>query len=335
MTLVGVWFAAIAVLWLGFLFLEGFDFGVALLLPVLGRTGPQRTGRAAGQQRDLMLRTIGPVWDGNEVWLITAIGATFAAFPGWYASWLSSSYLLFLLVLLGLIGRAVAFEWRHAREGGRWERGLSTVIVAGSLLASAGVGAALGVATLGLPLDAAGNRVGGSLAWLSWGAVLGAVAVVAYCLGHGALFLALKTHGPLRSAAVNVARRILPVAGLPLLAWSAIVQLRTGNALTAALWVLGPVAAGYAWWRLRSGREGHAFLGWAALLVAALGAIFAAGWPVVLHSTAGPDLTAQAATVSHRTLTVMTVLAAFGLPATIAYQAWTYWVFRRRIGTSR
>jgi len=325
MTLVGFWFAAIALLWLGFLFLEGFDFGVALLLPVLGRTAPER---------DLMLRTIGPVWDGNEVWLITAVGAMFAAFPGWYASWLSSSYLLFLLLLLGLIARAVAFEWRHAREETRWERGFSTVIVVGSLLASAGVGAALGAATLGVPLDAAGNRVGGPLAWLSWGAVLGAVAVVAYCAGHGTLFLALKTHGPLREAAVAIGRRILPLAALPLLAWSGVVQLRAGTPLTGALWTVGPIAAGYAWWRLRAGREGHAFLGWAALLVAALGTIFAAGWPVVLHSTAGPDLVAQAATVSHHTLTIMTVLAAIGLPATIAYQAWTYWVFRRRIGAS-
>jgi cytochrome bd ubiquinol oxidase subunit II len=325
MDLVGFWFAAIALLWLGFLFLEGFDFGVALLLPVLGRDEGQR---------NLMLRTIGPVWDGNEVWLITAVGATFAAFPGWYASWLSSAYLLFLGVLLGLIVRAVAIEWRHAHHTPRWEYAWSAAIVAGSLLASAGVGAALGAATLGLPLDANGDRVGGPLAWLSWGSLLGALAIVGYCLGHGALFVALKTHDPLRLRAVRLGRRILPWAAVPLLAWSGLVQLRTGTPLTGALWTVGPVAAGYAWWRLRAGREGHAFLGWAGLLVAALGTIFAAAWPVVLHSTAGPDLTAQAATVSHGTLTVMTWLAAFGLPVTLAYQAWTYWVFRRRIGAS-
>ncbi len=325
MSLVGFWFAAIALLWLGFLFLEGFDFGVALLLPVLGREEGQRSQ---------MLRTIGPVWDGNEVWLITAVGATFAAFPGWYASWLSSSYLLFLAILLGLIVRAVGFEWRHAHHSTSWESRWSTAIVGGSLLAAAGVGAALGAATLGLPLDADGNRVGGPLAWLSWGAVLGAIATVAYCVVHGAIFLALKTQAPLRHEAVQAARRVLPLAAVPLLAWGAIVQLRSGTPLTGALWTLGPVAAGYAWWRLGRGREGHAFLGWAALLVASLGTIFAAAWPVVLASTAGPDLTAYATTVSHKTLTIMTWLAAFGLPVTLAYQAWTYWVFRRRIGAS-
>jgi cytochrome bd ubiquinol oxidase subunit II len=325
MDLVGFWFAAIAVLWLGFLFLEGFDFGVALLLPVLGRDEGQRS---------LMLRTIGPVWDGNEVWLITAVGATFAAFPGWYASWLSSSYLLFVLVLIGLILRAVAIEWRHAHHDARWESGWSRAIVVGSLLAASGVGAALGAATLGLPLDADGNRVGGPLAWLSWGAVLGAVATVGYCVAHGAIFLALKTDGPLRRAAARLARRVLGPAAVPLLAWSAIVQLRSGTPLTGALWTIGPIAAGYAWWRLRAGREGHAFLGWAALLVAGLGTIFTAAWPVVLHSTAGPDLTAYTATVSQTTLTVMTWVALFGVPVTLVYQAWTYWVFRRRIRTS-
>jgi len=325
MSLVGFWFAAIALLWLGFLFLEGFDFGVALLLPVLGRDE---------QRRSMMLRTIGPVWDGNEVWLITAVGATFAAFPGWYASWLSSSYLLFLLVLLGLILRAVAIEWRHAHHDARWEYGWSTAVVAGSLLAAAGVGAALGAATLGLPLDADGNRVGGPLAWLSWGAVLAAVATVGYCVVHGAIFLALKTDGPLRRAAARLGQRALPLAAVPLLAWSGIVQLRAGTPLTGALWTLGPIAAGFAWWRLRAGREGQAFLGWSGLLITCLGTIFAAGWPVVLSSTAGPDLTAYAATVSDRTLTIMTWVAAFGLPVTLGYQAWTYWVFRRRIGTS-
>lgn len=325
MGLVEFWFAAVALLWLGFLFLEGFDFGVALLLPVLGRDESRRTQ---------MLRTIGPVWDGNEVWLITAVGATFAAFPGWYASWLSSSYLLFLVVLLGLIVRAVAFEWRHAHHSPRWERRWSLAIAGSSLLAAAGVGAALGAATLGLPLDADGNRVGGPLAWLSWGAVLGALATVAYCLVHGAIFLALKTHDPLRQPAARLGLALLPLAAVPLLIWGAVVQLRAGTALTGALWTLGPVAAAYAWWRLRAGREGQAFVGWALLLVATMGTIFAAGWPVVLASTVGHDLTAHAATVSHRTLTVMTWLAAFGLPLTLAYQAWTYWVFRRRIGTS-
>ena len=203
MDLQTLWFAAVAVLWTGFLLLEGFDFGVAALLPVLGR----RT-----QDRHLMLRSIGPLWDGNEVWLITAVGAVFAAFPGWYATWLPALYLPFVLVLLGLIVRAVAFEWRHSHSTAQWDSTWTHVITAGSLLASLGIGAALGATTLGLPIDADGNRVGGPFAGLGWPALLGAVAVLAFSLVHGAVFLALKTEGPVRLAARAFARRWSPVA---------------------------------------------------------------------------------------------------------------------------
>ena len=167
MDLQTLWFAAVAVLWTGFLLLEGFDFGVAALLPVLGR-------RPA--DRHLMLRSIGPLWDGNEVWLITAAGAVFAAFPGWYATWLPALYLPFVIVLLGLIVRAVAFEWRHSSHDPRWDATWTHVITGGSLVAALGVGAALGATTLGLPIDGDGNRVGGSFAGVGWPAVLGAVA---------------------------------------------------------------------------------------------------------------------------------------------------------------
>src|SRR5215213_11060255 len=184
MDLQTLWFAAVAVLWTGFLLLEGFDFGVAALLPVLGR-------RPA--DRHLMLRSIGPLWDGNEVWLITAAGAIFAAFPGWYATWLPALYLPFVLVLLGLIVRAVAFEWRHSHHDERWDGTWTHVITVGSLVAALGVGAALGATTLGLPIDAEGIRVGGAFAGLGWPALLGAVAVLAFALVHGAMFLALKT----------------------------------------------------------------------------------------------------------------------------------------------
>ena len=186
MDLQTLWFAAVAVLWTGFLLLEGFDFGVAALLPVLGR----RT-----TDRHLMLRSIGPLWDGNEVWLITAAGAVFAAFPGWYATWLPALYLPFVLVLFGLIIRAVAFEWRHSHHTASWDASWTWVITAGSLIAALGVGAALGATTLGLPIDADGNRVGGPFAGLGWPALLGGVAVLAFSLVHGAMFLSLKTDG--------------------------------------------------------------------------------------------------------------------------------------------
>src|SRR5690349_16838998 len=198
MDLQTLWFAAVAVLWTGFLLLEGFDFGVAALLPLLGRST---------EDKHLMLRSIGPLWDGNEVWLITAAGAVFAAFPGWYATWLPALYLPFVLVLLGLIVRAVAFEWRHSHPDPRWDAAWTRVITTGSLIAAAGVGAALGATTLGLPIGAHGVRVGGAFSGLGWPALLGAAAVVGFSVVHGALFLALKTDGPVRLRARAFALR--------------------------------------------------------------------------------------------------------------------------------
>jgi cytochrome d ubiquinol oxidase subunit II len=324
MDLQTLWFAAVAVLWTGFLLLEGFDFGVAALLPVLGRTT---------EDKHLMLRTIGPVWDGNEVWLITAAGAVFAAFPGWYATWLPALYLPFVLVLVGLIVRAVAFEWRHSHPDPRWDRTWTHVITGGSLIAALGVGAALGGTTLGLPIDAQGNRVGGALAGVTWQAVLGGVAVLGFAVVHGALFLALKTDGPVRLRARALALRWAPVAGLPLLAWAGLVQLRDGTAVTAVLWLVAALALPYTWARIRVDREGSGFAGWSVFLVASAATIFGAAYPVVVASSISPafDVTVSTASVSHYTLTVMTWVAAIGLPVVLAYQAWTYWVFRKRL----
>jgi cytochrome d ubiquinol oxidase subunit II len=324
MDLQTLWFAAVAVLWIGFLLLEGFDFGVAALLPVLGR----RT-----HDRHLMLRSIGPLWDGNEVWLITAVGAVFAAFPGWYATWLPALYLPFVLVLFGLIIRAVAFEWRHSHHTPAWDSSWTWVITTGSLIAALGIGAALGATTLGLPIDADGNRVGGAFSGLGWSALLGAVAVLAFSLVHGAMFLALKTDGPLRVAARTFARRWAPVAALPLLAWAGVVHLRYGTPVTAALWLVAALAVVVARTRIRVGREGQAFAAWGTMLVAAAATIFGAAYPVVVPSTvdAAFDVTIADASVSDYTLTVMTWAAAVGLPVVLGYQAWTYWVFRKRL----
>ena len=327
MDLVAVWVVAIAALWLGFLLLEGFDFGVAMLLPLLGRPHDDRS---------LMLRTIGPVWDGNEVWLVTAIGAPFAAYPTWYASWLSTSYLLFVLLLVALIGRAVAFEWRHARHTARWEQGWTHVITTGSVAAALAAGAALGGTTLGLPIGVDAIRVGGPLAWATWGAALGAFSVIAFSLVHGAIFLALKLHGPLRRRALAVARQAVLPAALPLLAWAAIAFERHRTGAGSVLLLVGVLTAVAAWSSLRAEREGPAFLAWTGLLAATLGTVFASAWPVLLPSTIDTafDLTAQSASVSTYTLTVLSWVTAFGLPAVLSYQAWTYWVFRQRLHQS-
>ncbi|GAB2935656.1 cytochrome d ubiquinol oxidase subunit II [Rhodococcus aerolatus] len=324
MDLQTVWFVAVAVLWTGFLLLEGFDFGVAALVPVLGRDT---------RERDLLLRTIGPVWDGNEVWLVTAVGAVFAAFPGWYATWLPAMYLPFVLVLLGLIVRAVGFEWRHAHHDARWDALWTRVITGASVVAALGVGAALGATTLGLPVDADGTRVGGPLSGLGWPALLGSVAVLAFSVTHGAVFLALKTDGPVRERARALAVRLAPVAALPLLGWAALVAWRSGGWPAALTWALAAAGVVLTWDRLRAGREGQAFAAWALVLLGSTATIFGSAFPVVLPSTLSPafDVTTATASVSPYTLTVITWVAAVGLPVVLGYQAWTYWVFRRRL----
>ena len=324
MDLQTVWFVAVAVLWTGFLLLEGFDFGIAALLPVLGRKPADR---------HLMLRSIGPLWDGNEVWLITAVGAVFAAFPGWYATWLPALYLPFVLVLVGLIIRAVAFEWRHSHHTEQWDATWTRVITTGSLIAALGIGAALGATTLGLPIDADGTRVGGAFSGIGWPAVLGAVAVLGFSLVHGAVFLALKTEGPVRLAARAFAQRWSPVAALPLLAWAGLVHLRGGTAITAVLWLVAALSVLVAWARIRVDREGQAFTAWAVVLLGSTATIFGAAYPVVVPSTISRafDVTIADASVSDYTLTVMTWAAGFGLPVVLGYQAWTYWVFRKRL----
>jgi cytochrome d ubiquinol oxidase subunit II len=257
----------------------------------------------------------------------------FAAFPGWYATWLPALYLPFVLVLFGLIVRAVAFEWRHSHHTAAWDSCWTWVITAGSLIAALGIGAALGSTTLGLPIDGDGNRVGGAFSGLGWPALLGAVAVLGFSVVHGAMFLALKTDGPVRVAARAFAVRWAPVGAVPLLAWAGVVHLRHGTSVTAVLWLVAALAVVLAWARIRVGREGQAFAAWGTMLVAAAATVFGAAYPVVVPSTvdAAFDVTVADASVSDYTLTVMTWAAGIGLPVVLAYQAWTYWVFRTRL----
>jgi len=318
------WFVAIAVLWLGYLFLEGFDFGVGMLLRLLGRTEGDRHA---------MLTTIGPVWDGNEVWLIVAAGATFAAFPGWYAGLFSAGYLPMLMILLALIGRGVALEWRGKVDTDTWRARWDVVLGAGSLVATLGVGLLLSWNILGLPLDADGNRVGSPFAALRWDTVLGALAFTGFALVHGAVFLALKTDGPLRERARRFALRFGPVLVMPLLALTVLAQVRSGGDWTWLAVFAVLVAAVIGWLRLAEGREGQAFGCLGVALAAAVLALFGALYPNVLPSTVDPvySLSIVEAASSPYTLKVMTWVAAFGTPAVLVYQGWTYWVFRKRV----
>ncbi|SFA83867.1 cytochrome bd-I ubiquinol oxidase subunit 2 apoprotein [Amycolatopsis marina] len=326
MDLPTIWFCVIAAFWLGYLFLEGFDFGVGMLMPVLGRDNTERR---------VMINTIGPVWDGNEVWLIVAAGATFAAFPAWYASLFSAAYLPLLLVLLALIGRGVAFEYRGKVDTDHWRRTWDVVIVLGSWIPPLGVGLLLATTVLGLPLDVDGNRVGSAFEAFRWDTLLGAAAVVGFSLVHGATFLALKTSGDLRARARTLALRLLPFALLPLFAFVALVQWRHGSLWTAGLVAVAMLAGPVAWLRLRADRDGQAFAALGVVIAAAAVVLFGALYPNVLPSTldAANSLTVANASSSPYTLTVMTWVAAFGAPAVLIYQGWTYWVFRKRIST--
>jgi cytochrome bd ubiquinol oxidase subunit II len=319
-----VWFVAVAVLWTGFLLLEGFDFGVGMHLLV----------RARGEQeRRLMLNTIGPVWDGNEVWLITAGAAMFAAFPFWYASLFSTLYVPLVFVLLGLIFRAVSIEWRGKGSTARWRRMWDIALGGGSFLAAFGIGAALALTTTGLPIDANGDRVGGPFVWLTPVAVLGGLAVVGFCLVHAATFLALKTDGPVRLRAQKDVVRMAPVALLPLVGWVLLVQMQSGTPVSWLLVGVAAVAGVLGWLAARRRLEGRAFLGFSAFLVAGAAAIFVAAYPAVLPSTVDPafTLTVSNASSSDYTLGVMTIVAGVGLPVILLYQAWSYWVFRKRL----
>lgn len=323
-----LWFILIAVLWTGYLFLEGFDLGVGMHMLLCAR---------GENDRRVMLNSIGPVWDGNEVWLITAGGATFAAFPFWYASLFSTLYVPLVVVLLGLIFRAVAIEYRGKGHTELWRRGWDLALGLGSAVSAFGVGAMLALTVTGLPINANGDGVGGPFAWLNGWAVLGGLAVVGFCLVHAAAFLALKTDGAVRLRARRFTVRFLPVLLLPIAAWVLAVQLLSGKGSTWML-VAGALAAGAAAWLwARQDREGRAFAALAVFLVLGAASIFANAYPRVLPSTLSSayDLTVSNASSSGYTLGVMSVVAAFGIPLVLAYQGWTYWVFRKRIsGTS-
>lgn len=320
------WFLVIALLWLGYLFLEGFDFGVGMLLPIIGRS---ETGRR------VLINTIGPVWDGNEVWVIVAAGATFAAFPGWYASLFSTAYLPLLLLLLVLIGRGVAFEYRGKVDSTRWRRVWDKVIVLASWIAPAVVGLVLSANVFGLPLDQHGNRVGAWWTIFSLPAVVGAIALVAFSMLHGAVFLALKTEGEMRLRARSFALR----AGLPLLvpvaALVLIAQFRGGQTWTWVPLVIALLSGLLGLARVYADREGQAFFLQGVALAGVVVTLFGTLWPNVIPSTLDPafSLSIQDTAASDYPLMIMTWVAGIGTPAVLIYQGWTYWVFRKRIGT--
>ncbi|MFJ4189921.1 cytochrome d ubiquinol oxidase subunit II [Kitasatospora sp. NPDC089509] len=325
MQLHDVWFVLIAVLWIGYFFLEGFDFGIGILTKPLARNTAERR---------VLINTIGPVWDGNEVWLLTAGGATFAAFPDWYATLFSGFYIPLLVILVCLIVRGVAFEYRAKRDGARWQRNWEEAIFWTSLLPAFLWGVAFANIVRGVDIDAQKNYVGGLADLLNPYALLGGLVTLALFTFHGAVFAALKTVGEIRERARRaalLAGLATAVLALAFLIWT---QADSGNGrslvamVIAVLALLGALAAN------QLGREGWAFVLSGATIVAAVAMLFLALFPNVMPSTLNPDwsLTVGNAASSPYTLKLMTIVAAVFTPLVLLYQGWTYWVFRKRIG---
>ncbi|WP_327728815.1 cytochrome d ubiquinol oxidase subunit II [Streptomyces sp. NBC_00487] len=326
MELHDVWFVLIAVLWIGYFFLEGFDFGVGVLTKLLARNRPEKR---------VLINTIGPVWDGNEVWLLSAGGATFAAFPEWYATLFSGFYLPLLLILVCLIVRGVAFEYRVKRPEEKWQRNWETAIFWTSLLPAFLWGVAFANIVRGVKIDRDFEYVGNFADLLNPYALLGGLVTLSLFTFHGTVFVGLKTVGDIRERARTLALRVGAVtAGLALLflLWTQIEKGDGASLVAAAVAVAALVTALVA---VRAGREGWAFALSGVTIVAAVAMLFLTLFPNVMPSSLNEDwsLTVTNASSSPYTLKIMTWCAAVATPVVMLYQGWTYWVFRKRIGT--
>ncbi len=324
-----LWFILIAVLWIGFFFLEGFDFGVGMLLLFLGKKD---------EERRAIINTIGPHWDGNEVWLVTAGGATFAAFPHWYATLFSGFYPALFLLLLGLILRGVAFEFRSKDANPRWRSLWDGCIFVGSLLPALLLGVAFANLARGVPIDANMMYTGNLLTLLNFYGLLGGLAIVTIFLLHGANFLSLKLAGDLQERARGFARTLWPVALVLTIALVSatyiFTDLYTRRGIASGIITLGAAIAlllsGYF---IGQRREGWAFLMAGVTIVLTPIIFFVTMFPRVMISSTHPDysLTIYNASSSPYTLKVMTIVALIFVPIVLAYQIWSYWVFRQRV----
>jgi cytochrome d ubiquinol oxidase subunit II len=328
MQLVPFWFIVIAVLWTGFFVLEGFDFGVGMLHGVAGKTDAER--RAA-------INTIGPLWDGNEVWLIVAAAAIFAAFPGWYATMFSGFYLAFVLVLVALIIRGVSFEYRGKRDAAQWRRTWDWLMVTGSVAAPLLIGVGLGDLLAGVPINASQEFTGTVADLLQPYALLTGITLVLICVLHGATFLTLKTVGEMRERAGQIARRVAPVTGAAVVAFTIWTHITHTSAfflnpieLLAILAVLAAV------WLVYEHRNGFAFAATTVTMASAIVSIFVGLYPNVMVSatSAANNLTVHNTASPGYSLKAMTIVVIVFLPLVLAYQAWTYYVFRRRVSAA-
>ena len=327
-----VWFGLIGLLWAGYLVLEGFDFGVGALLPVLGKG---KDAADTEKRRRVMLTTIGPHWDGNEVWLLTAGGATFAAFPEWYATMFSGFYPALLVLLVALIVRNMGFEYRGKRDNDAWRQRWDWAIIGGSIAAPLLVGIALTNVVRGLPINKDMEYVGNFFTLLNPMSLLGGLVILGLSLTHGAFFLALKSKGDIRRDAQALGTTLglgTAVLAVVLLLWLGFTQGTVWSWVTTAVAAVALLAAIYANTR---GNEGWAFTGTAVTMAAAVATYFLTLYPNVMPTTlpGGTSLTIENASSSELTLKIMTGAALVFTPIVLLYTGYTYWVFRKRLGT--
>jgi cytochrome d ubiquinol oxidase subunit II len=328
MQLHDVWFLLIGFLWTGYFLLEGFDFGVGMLMPFLGRSE---------RERGIVTNTIGPVWDGNEVWVLTAGGAMFAAFPYWYATLFSGFYVALFLILVALILRGVAFEYRSKRTDPRWRLGWDAAIFFGSVVPALLWGVAFANIVAGVPIDKDGNFTGNLFTLLNPYALLGGIVTLTLFATHGAAYLALKTTNDLRARAnalVLGLGLVAAVAAVAFLAWTAANKTVPGSvaaSVVAAVALIGALVAN------RTRHEMWTFIATGVTILMAVVALFANLYPNVMPSTTDPafSLTVSNASSTELTLQIMTVVAVIFTPLVLLYEGWTYWIFRQRITSER
>ena len=319
-----VWFTLVTLLWTGFFILEGFDFGVGMLHGLVGRTDAERR---------LAIGSIGPLWDGNEVWLIVAGASMFAAFPGWYATMFSGFYPALILLLVALIVRGASLEYRGRRDSHRWRRNWTILLTVGSLLAPLLIGVALGDLLHGVPIDSSQEYTGGLVDLLTpYGLYVGVTVTVLAAL-HGSTFLVLKVADPVRGRAHAVSRRLAPVAAALVLGFVVWTQSLGSGWFPGAVPIIAAAGAVAAAVLVPLRRDAWAFAATAVSLGGTIATLFVQLYPRVMVSSTSSafDLTVQNTASSPYALKVMTVVAAVFLPLVLLYQGWSYYVFRRRL----
>ncbi|CCF15669.1 MULTISPECIES: cytochrome d ubiquinol oxidase subunit II [Brevibacillus] len=324
-----LWFVLIAVLFIGFFFLEGFDFGIGMSTTFLAKSDIERR---------VLINSIGPFWDANEVWLLTAGGAMFAAFPNWYATLFSGFYLPLVFLLLALIGRGVAFEYRGKVDNPIWRKVWDVAIFIGSFLPPFLLGVVFACLLKGLPIDANMEMNAGLFDMVNLYSVMGGVTVVVLCQVHGLLFATLRTTGDLRLRARKQAKMLLVPLALLLVIFGSMTYFMTDifavrGGILSVIAVLGVIAYVLAGYFISKERDGWAFGMTGTVIALSISSVFIGLFPRVMISSIDSmfNLTIQNASSSPYSLKIMTIVALSLLPFVLGYQIWSYFVFHKRV----